>query len=498
MTPSKTNKINKGDFAPPVAVCADETGLMKMLNVIRRCALDGFYSCRTCQKFQFQPNRFYTSKNILKLEERGLWADRFPESNTNKLIEELLDHQHTVYSGFDPTADSLHVGNLLVVVSLLHCQRAGHNVIALVGGATAQVGDPSGRSKERPLLQPKVIEGNSKGIAENLQRIFKNHQQVFWERGNEENLAPLRIVNNYDWYKKLNVVDFLRVAGRSFRMGTMLSRSSVQSRLNSEDGMSLTEFTYQALQAYDWLHLYDKYNCTIQIGGNDQMGNIASGHELISRLRDKQVTGLTVPIITTEAGNKFGKSAGNAIWLDRNKTSAFDFYQFFFRVKDSEVEKFLMLFTFLHVKDINKIMAKHWEKPEAHHAQKKLAEKVTLLVHGYEGLESARRTTEALYGGRPDALAQMTSEELAVVFQSAASAKLVLEPGTSVLKMAMDAGCYKEEKDARRIISAGGFYVNLSRVTNPDLILIPGVHILPNGITIARVGKKNYYLIKWN
>ncbi|XP_037772470.1 tyrosine--tRNA ligase, mitochondrial-like [Penaeus monodon] len=469
-----------------------------MLNVIRRCALDGFYSCRTCQKFQFQPNRFYTSKNILKLEERGLWADRFPESNTNKLIEELLEHPHTVYSGFDPTADSLHVGNLLVVVSLLHCQRAGHNVIALVGGATAQVGDPSGRSKERPLLEPKVIESNSKGIAENLQRIFKNHQQVFWERGSEENLAPLRIVNNYDWYKKLNVVDFLRVAGRSFRMGTMLSRSSVQSRLNSEDGMSLTEFTYQALQAYDWLHLYDKYNCTIQIGGNDQMGNIASGHELISRLRNKQVTGLTVPIITTEAGNKFGKSAGNAIWLDRNKTSPFDFYQFFFRVKDSEVEKFLMLFTFLHVKDINKIMAKHWEKPEARHAQKKLAEKVTLLVHGYEGLESARRTTEALYGGRPDALAQMTSEELAVVFQSAASAKLVLEPGTSVLKMAMDAGCYNDEKDARRIISAGGFYVNLSRITNPDLILIPGVHILPNGITIARVGKKNYYLIKWN
>lgn len=261
--------------------------------------------------------------------------------------------------------------------------------------------------------------------------------------------------------------------------------------------MSFTEFTYQALQAYDWLYLYDNYECTIQIGGSDQMGNLVSGHDLISKVHDKRVTGLTVPLITTEAGNKFGKTAGNAVWLNSNKTSPFDFYQFFIRTKDSEVEKYLKLFTFYPVKDIDKIMEAHWVKPEKRHAQKKLAEKITLLVHGQSGLESAHRTTDALYGGKPEALAEMTPEELETIFKSAASTSLVLSPGTSILKMAMDAGCFRDESDARRIISAGGLYVNLSRVNNPDLVLIPGAHILPNGITLLRVGKKNYYLIKW-
>lgn len=450
-----------------------------------------------CRVVYLQCKRSYTSRNILKLHERGLWADRFPDTNSNLLIQELSSAPQTVYSGFDPTADCLHVGNLLVIVALLHCQRAGHNVIALVCGATAQVGDPSGRSSERPLLGIKEVHSNSSAISENLHRIFRNHKECLWGRVNDDLLPPLRIVNNADWYKKMNVVDFLRVVGRNLRLGQMLSRTSVKSRLNSEEGMSFTEFTYQALQAYDWLYLYDNYECTIQIGGSDQMGNLVSGHDLISKVHDKRVTGLTVPLITTEAGNKFGKTAGNAVWLNSNKTSPFDFYQFFIRTKDSEVEKYLKLFTFYPVKDIDKIMEAHWVKPEKRHAQKKLAEKITLLVHGQSGLESAHRTTDALYGGKPEALAEMTPEELETIFKSAASTSLVLSPGTSILKMAMDAGCFRDESDARRIISAGGLYVNLSRVNNPDLVLIPGAHILPNGITLLRVGKKNYYLIKW-
>lgn len=440
--------------------------------------------------------RSYSTRNILKLYERGFWADRFPDTNASDLIQELTSSPQTVYSGFDPTADSLHVGNLLVIVALLHCQRAGHNVIALVGGATAQVGDPSGRSSERPLLSSEEVHSNASAIAETLQRIFRNHNEILW---NEENkaLPELRIVNNSDWYTKLNVVDFLRVAGKNFRLGEMLSRSSVKSRVNSSEGMSFTEFTYQALQAYDWLYLFDKHQCTIQIGGSDQMGNLVAGHDLISRVRNRQVTGLTIPLITNEAGNKFGKSAGNAVWLDGKKTSSFDLYQFFLRTPDAEVEKLLKLLTFYPVGDIGKIMEQHWLNPEKRQAQRKLAEKVTLLVHGHAGLDSARLATDALYGGNPESLVKMTAEEMGVVFKSASSATLMLHPGTSVVKMAMDAGCFLEERDARRIISAGGFYINLSRVNNPDLVLIPGAHILPNNITLLRVGKKNYYLVKW-
>ncbi|XP_053642765.1 tyrosine--tRNA ligase, mitochondrial isoform X2 [Cherax quadricarinatus] len=468
-----------------------------VLHTIRRPMLAGWFSHLAHHKLCLLLCRTYTSRNILKLRERGLWADRFPDSNTNKLLEELTRRPQTMYSGFDPTADSLHVGNLLVLMALLHCQRAGHNVIALIGGATAQVGDPSGKSSERPLLDTDVVIDNADKISKNIYQIFDNHQQFFWDRGNDQQLPPLRIENNLHWYRRLNVVDFLRVAGRNLRMGDMLSRTSVKSRLNSAEGLSFTEFSYQALQAYDWLYLYDKYNCTIQIGGNDQMGNIYSGHQLIYRVNNASVTGFTIPLITNEIGDKFGKSAGNPVWLDSSKTSPFDLYQFFVRLKDSEVEKYLLLFTFLPIKDIKSIMEKHWSKPESRHAQLKLAEKVTLLVHGEEGLESAHRTTEALFGNQPEALAKMSTNEIEVVFKSAPSTSLLLEPGTSVLTMALKAGCFADERDARRIIEAGGFYINLARVNNPDLILIPGAHILSNGLTVARVGKKNYYLIKW-
>lgn len=467
-----------------------------LIKTLRGTLLVGCSLRQACHRICFQLCRTYTSRNILKLSERGIWADRFPDSNTNKLIEELSKQPQTVYSGFDPTADSLHIGNLLVIMALLHCQRAGHSVIALVGGATAQVGDPSGRSSERPELSKAEVETNVKKISENLHRVFENHKQIFWNRGDEEPLPPLRIENNLHWYKRLDVVDFLRITGRNLRMGDMLSRTSVQSRLNTAEGLSFTEFSYQALQAYDWMYLHNKFNCTLQIGGSDQMGNIHTGYQLISRVNKTSVTGLTVPLITNESGDKFGKSAGNPVWLDSNKTSPFDFYQFFVRAKDSEVEKYILLLTFIPVQDVKKIMEQHWSNPEKRHAQKILAEKVTLLVHGRDGLVSAQRTTEAFYGNRPEVLAEMTVNEIEAVVKAASSAKLLLEPGISVLDMALKAGCF-DERNGRRIIESGGLYINLSRVSNPDLILIPEAHILPNGITIVRVGKRNYYLIKW-
>ena len=227
------------------------------------------------------------------------------------------------------------------------------------------------------------------------------------------------------------------------------------------------------------------------------MGNLITGHDLVNRARGRQVTGLTVPLVTSEEGNKLGKTAGNAVWLDPGKTTPFDLYQFLVRVRDADVERYLKLLTFYPLKDIEAMMAAHRSRPESRHPQKKLAEKVTLLVHGKAGLDTARLTTEILYGGNPEALVRLTSEEMEVVFKSASSVSLVLNPGTSVLKVAMDAGCFRDERDARRIIAAGGLYVNLCRVNNPDLVLIPGAHILPNDLTLLKVGKRHYYLVKW-
>ncbi|XP_076040772.1 tyrosine--tRNA ligase, mitochondrial isoform X2 [Oratosquilla oratoria] len=455
------------------------------------------WACTICGASLPNIYRTYTSRNILQLDERGLFADLFPD-DSNSLIAELTKKTQTIYSGFDPTADSLHVGNLLVVMALLHCQRAGHQVIALVGGATAQIGDPSGRSTERDEIDLPVVQFNADGIAENLKRIFKNHEDFIWRTDiKSDPLKSVRVVNNVDWYNSKSIIKFLREIGRHFRMGTLLSRSSVQARLSSAQGMSYAEFTYQVLQAYDWLHLHDHYDCLVQIGGNDQIGNIASGQELVSRKRNKQVYGLTVPLITTDSGEKFGKSAGNAIWLDPKKTSPFELYQFFVRLKDSEVQRFLQLFTFYPMKDISKIMEKHWEKPERRHAQKLLAEKVTLLVHGETGVKTAKKATDLLYGSKPEALAEMTAEDLALVFNNASTKSLLLAPGTTVIDLGMKAGCFKYESDAKRIIEAGGFYINQTRVNNPSLVLIPGAHILPNNITLVRVGKKNYHIIKW-
>lgn len=280
-------------------------------------------------------------------------------------------------------------------------------------------------------------------------------------------------------------------------MGAMLSRASVQSRLQSEQGMSFTEFTYQIFQAYDWLHLVEKYNCFYQIGGSDQMGNIMSGHELISRAARKEVFGLTMPLITNEAGDKFGKSAGNAIWLDKNKTSEFAFYQFFVRQSDAEAEKLLKLLSFAPTNEIENLITKHRKNPEFREAQKVLARDLTLLIHGEEGLEKALMISDALYSGDFKAVGQLQPQEVAQLFAGASYTELYLDPGTTVLDAGMKFKGFPTEKDAHRIISAGGLYINQKKAQNPMEILSPDVHIMQNGITLFRVGKKNYYVVKW-
>ncbi|GLV44987.1 Tyrosyl-tRNA synthetase mitochondrial [Carabus blaptoides fortunei] len=440
--------------------------------------------------------RYYSNRNIWKLKERGMFQDIFPDTTSGEVTDLCNAGPQTVYAGFDPTADSLHVGNLLVLINLLHWQRGGHNVIAVLGGATGRIGDPSGRSTERSELTSSFIDDNIAAIACDIERIFKNHETYFWQN-NEKPLAPVTIVNNESWYNKISAVQIIGHVGRNFRMGTMLSRTSVQTRLASPAGMSFTEFSYQLFQAYDWLHLLKEYNCRFQVGGNDQMGNMMSGHELISKMSKRSVYGLTLPLVTTEIGDKFGKSAGNAVWLSSRKSSPFTLYQFLIRTTDADIERFLKLFTFDSVGSIGDLVRRHKEKPELRLAQKRLAEQVTLLVHGDDGLKSAQLASSALYEGNVDALGRIPSNDLVKLFTNATTVDLLPEVGMSVLDLAMKAKCFPTQNDALRIISAGGFYINNNRVKNVNEVLSPSSHFLPNGITLVRVGKKNYYIIKW-
>ncbi|NXB65244.1 SYYM protein, partial [Struthidea cinerea] len=286
-------------------------------------------------------------------------------------------------------------------------------------------------------------------------------------------------------------------AGGRLRMGTLLSRQSCQARLRSADGMSLAEFLYPALQAYDFLHLYQHHGCRIQLGGHDQMGNIMSGYELVSKMTGTDVFGITVPLITSTAGDKLGKTAGNAVWLNRDKTSPFELYQFFVRQQDNVVEKYLKLFTFLPLEEIAHIMEMHAKEPEKWGPQKRLAAEVTKLVHGREGLESAKRCTKALYYSSVEALEDMSDQELQELFRQATSAELMLEPGMTVLDLCRKANAIPDGPSGYRKITDGGVSINGHRVTNPETVLILGQHILKNGVSLLRVGKKNYYIIKW-
>ncbi|XP_068631884.1 tyrosine--tRNA ligase, mitochondrial [Battus philenor] len=440
--------------------------------------------------------RLYSSRNILKLNERGMYQDMFPNTAASDIVNLLNKCPQCVYAGFDPTADSLHVGNLLVIINLLHWQRGGHNVIALLGGATGYIGDPSGRSTDRVALSSNVIAKNIECIKNNLEVVFENHKKYIWSE-DKDKLKPLRIVNNESWYNEINSIQFVSEIGRNFRMGTMLLKQSVKNRINSEIGMSFTEFAYQIFQSYDWLHLLKEYNCKFQIGGSDQMGNISAGHELISRVMKEDVYGLTLPLVTTEEGDKFGKSAGNALWLDAKKTSPYTLYQYFIRTKDSDVERLLKLFTFYTLGEIKDIMFKHKEHPEQRYPQMCLAEQLTTLVHGEEGLVKARQATEAIYRKDVKSLVSLSSSDLEQVFEGAPVINLLLSPGITVLKLGLMAKCFPTESDAMRIIQAGGFYVNHQRMKNFNEVITESAHILPNLISLLRVGKRNYYIVKW-
>ncbi|XP_027567386.2 tyrosine--tRNA ligase, mitochondrial, partial [Pipra filicauda] len=447
-----------------------------------------------------QPRRARGAGGLLAAQcERGLFQEVFPAQSAEEQLPALLAPGRpplAAYCGFDPTADSLHVGHLLPVMALLHFQRAGHDVIAVVGGATARLGDPSGRERAREPLPAGTARAHARALRAGLERLFQNHRELFWNPG-AGRLGRAELLDNASWLGREPLLRFLGGAGGRLRMGTLLSRQSCQARLRSADGMSLAEFLYPALQAYDFLHLHQHHGCRIQLGGHDQMGNIMSGYELVTKMTGTDVFGITVPLITSTTGDKLGKTAGNAVWLNRDKTSPFELYQFFVRQQDNVVEKYLKLFTFLPLEEIAHIMEMHAKEPEKWGPQKRLAAEVTKLVHGREGLESAKRCTKALYYSSVEALEEMSDLELQELFRQAPSAELMLEPGMSVLDLCRKANAIPDGPSGYQKITDGGVSINGNRVTNPETVLILRQHILKNGVSLLRVGKKNYYVIKW-
>ncbi len=401
-------------------------------------------------------------------------------------MEKLLEKPLTVYAGFDPTAECLQAGNFVTIMTLAHLQRAGHRIIALVGGATGMIGDPSGRATERTLLTEEQVHRNLEGIKENLSRFLKF----------DDPLNPALLVNNYDWYKDYTLIPFLRQIGTLFRMKPMLAKDSVQKRLTAEqDSMTFTEFTYQILQGYDFYHLYKTYACTLQLGGSDQWGNITAGTDLIHRTLGNHipVNGLTFPLVCDANGQKFGKSAGNAIYLNPEKTSYYDFYQFFLRTLDADAIRYLRIFTFLPEERIQELAASLAAHPEQREPQKVLAEALTRAVHGEKGLSIAQKASAVLFGGTLEGL---TAPDLEAIFANIPSATLPRQAiiGHSILDILASSGFQKSKSEARRLLQGGGLSLNNQRV-GEDFPLTPA-HLIDNRLLLLRSGKKSYFLLR--
>ena len=414
-----------------------------------------------------------------ELERRG-----FISNTTDPEIDKYLaDNKVAVYCGFDPTAESLHIGNLVPMMGLAHFQRYGHKVLPLIGCATGMIGDPSGRSEERNL---QTIEQ----IMHNADFIKKQMALVMHFDGDN----PAEMVNNYDWTHKMTIIDWLRDVGKYFTVNYMIAKDSVKSRINSDNGISYTEFSYMTLQSYDFLHLYRNNNCTVQFGGNDQWGNITAGLELIRRADNGKAFGMTFPLVTTSSGEKFGKSAGNAVWLDAEKTSPYQYYQYWINIADEDVEKMLKLFTFLDVDEIEKICAEHAQAPHQRIAQKLLAQEATKIIHGEKGLESALRASKALFGGDLDGL---TEKELLNIFNDIPSSSFdrdKVEQGLNICDLLVETKMQNSKGNARRLVQQGGCYINNMKIDDIDYS-VDESSLMHDSLLVIRCGKKNYHLV---
>jgi tyrosyl-tRNA synthetase len=409
-----------------------------------------------------------------------LGARGFLQDATPGLGDRLRQGPITTYVGFDPTADSLHVGNLVPVMGMAWLQRLGHTPIALVGGGTAMVGDPSGKRTERPVLSLDQIDRNAQALMRQLQRFLTFEGA---------NAALLR--NNADWLRGLRLMEFLRDTGRHFRVGSMLQKESVASRM--ADGISYTEFSYMLIQAYDFWHLFHAEGCELQMGGSDQWGNITAGIELVDRRERRQVHGLVFPLITTATGAKFGKSEVGNVWLDPERTSPYHFYQFWLNTDDRDVERYLKLFTFLPLEQIAKTMADHAADPGRREAQRVLAREVTTTVHGEAVAQAAIETSAALFP-RTNTLSVGVSGHLVDYTPAHKMSKSEFGQGVSLIEVLIRTGLASSKKDARRGIQGKGYYVNEEQVTDVDYTLRPAdlLQREADSFVMLRKGKKNY------
>lgn len=420
---------------------------------------------------------------IAELRWRGLIHQSTDEAHLAALLREK---PRTVYCGFDPTADSLHVGHLVALITLRRFQKAGHRPIALVGGATGMIGDPSGKSEERNLLSVETLRANVAGMARQLQR-FLDFQGP--------NAALL--VNNYDWMGQFGYLEFLRDVGKHFPVNVMLTKDSVRSRLERDaSGLSYTEFSYMLLQAYDFVYLYRHYGCELQIGGSDQWGNITAGIDLARRMHGVQLYGMTCPLLTKSDGTKMGKTEAGALWLDPQKTSPYRFYQYWMNLADADVGKCLRYFTDLSRQEIEALEVRHAAAPHERQAQRTLAAELTRLVHGEEGLAAAERATAVFFGAEIETLADDQLEEIFADVPSRALPRRRLEEGLPLVEALCEAGLAQSRSEARRIIQQGGAYVNNRRVAEIDTRLTPE-HLASPSILVLRAGKKNYAVLRF-
>ena len=432
-------------------------------------------------------------KNLVEeLRWRGLFHDMMPGTE-----EQLLKESTTAYIGFDPTADSLHIGSMVQIILLVHLKNFGHQPIALVGGATGMIGDPSGKSDERNLLDEATLNKNVEGIKGVLSR--------FLDFNSTDSNAPI-LVNNYDWMKDFSFIDFARDVGKRITVNYMMSKDSVKKRFSGDgEGMSFTEFTYQLIQGYDFYHLHKNYNCLLQMGGSDQWGNITTGTELVRRLNvntedeGAKAFALTTPLITKADGSKFGKSEGGNVWLTADKTSPYKFYQFWFNSSDEDAEKYIKIFTFLDKATIEDLIEKHRQEPHLRLLQKKLAEEITVFVHSQEEYEKAVKASNILFGNSTsEDLKQLDSQTFLDVFDGITQAeisKLELENGIGIIDaLSAKSGFLPSNSEARRALKENSISVNREKVS--EEFSLSTNDLINNEFILLQRGKKTYFILR--
>lgn len=424
---------------------------------------------------------------IEELEWRGMIHTQMPGTD-----EQLKKEMTAAYVGIDPTADSLHIGHLVSVMMLKHFQRAGHKPIALVGGATGMIGDPSGKSAERNLLDEAALRHN--------QECIKNQLKKFLDfDSNAPNAAEL--VNNYDWMKDYSFLDFIRDIGKHITVNYMMAKDSVKKRLSNDSsaGMSFTEFSYQLLQGFDFLHLYQTKNCKLQMGGSDQWGNITTGTELIRRKTGGEAFALVCPLITKADGGKFGKTESGNVWLDRKYTSPYKFYQFWLNVSDADAEKYIKIFTAIGKEEIQQLVEEHSQAPHLRILQKRLAQEVTIMVHSEEDYQAAIEASNILFGNSTsESLKKLDEETLLSVFEGVPQFtinKSDIDSGIKAIDLLTDlAPVFPSKGEMRKLVQSGGVSINKEKLDNQDEIINP-MHLLNQKYLLVQKGKKNYYLL---